>query len=52
MTIDQLLSKRNATDISLCQLNTDIIGVQCHKVFSRGECECDCDGNEDDCGDC
>lgn len=40
MFIEKLLDKRNDTNITICQLNILIVGIQCDKEFFRGECTC------------
>lgn len=40
MSIEQLLDKRNASDIEIHQLDILIEGVQSDEEFIRGECAC------------
>ncbi len=51
MKIEQLLDKRNSSNIALCMLNTPITGIKYNKTSFRGECECDCGYQDCDC-DC
>ena len=50
MTIDQLLDTRNASTITLNQLNIEIKGIQFNNRLFRNDCECvcDCNCNSDD----
>lgn len=51
MTLEQLLSNKNSTNISLSQINKLVVGIKGCKDYC---CECDCDPNHiDDCfGEC
>lgn len=43
MTIDKLLETRNASNISLSDINIKIIGIKFSNKYFRYDCECVCD---------